>query len=498
MVMRGKVYLVGAGPGDPGLITARGLALLQAADAVVHDRLVSPQLLERHRPDATLYDVGKVPGHHSRGRQGEICELLVALACAGKMVVRLKGGDPFIFGRGGEEAEACAAAGVPFEVIPGVTSPVAVPAYAGIPLTHRAVASSFAVVTGHEDPARAESRVDWNALARIDTLVILMGMERLPVIVERLLAAGRGPDTPVALISRGTYPGQRTVTGTLGEIAGQVERHDLKPPVTIVVGEVVRLRQHLRWFDQGPLSGRRILVPRTREKPGVLAERCRQLGAEVIEVPRLVVEYHPERIEPGALGCHDILLVTSPAALHALQLALEERNLDARALAGLQVVAAGPDTAEAFHDTGIRPDLSVASYLAAPITAGLRESGPAGRRVLLLRQAELPGTLAQSLTDAGYLIRDIAAYSARPAAALPDLSQIDAVVFASSGSVRALKAVTDTGRFEGSTVFCMGEQTARAARRDGWSIRATAPAPTFDSLVATVLAALQEEAHAGK
>lgn len=496
--MTGTVYLVGAGPGDPGLITARGLTLLRSADAVVHDRLVSPDLLAQHRPDADIHDVGKVPGQHGRGRQREICDLLVTLAREGKMVVRLKGGDPFVFGRGGEEAEACASAGVPFEVVPGVTSPVAVPAYAGIPLTHRALASSFAVVTGHEDPARGVSRVDWTAMARIDTLVILMGVESLPVIVEHLRAAGRSPETPVAVVSHGTYARQRTVTGTLCDIRERVEREDLTAPVTIVVGEVVRLRARIRWFDQRPLSGRRVLVPRTREKRSIVAQRLRDLGADVLEVPSLAVEHHPERVEAvlDTPSRYDTLLVTSPAAVEALQAGLSARNLDARALSGLRLAAAGPGTDAAFRRMGIRPDLTIPSYLAGPIADALSTGKDRAREILLLRQGELPDTVARTLRERGLRVHDLAAYSVRADERPATLGPVDAVVFSSSGSVHALNAIS-AERWPGTAVFCMGDRTAAAARDTGWPVSAVAPEPTFDALVETVLADLQsEDAHA--
>ena len=265
--MTGTVSLVGAGPGDPGLITARGLALLRTADAVVYDRLVAPELLAEVRPDAARHYAGRAAGYKALN-QPEVNQLLVDLARRGQRVVRLKGGDPFIFGRGGEEAAACAEAGVPFEVVPGVSSVAAVPAYAGIPLTYRAIASSFAVVTGHEDPAKPDASVDWTHLATgIDTLVVLMGLDRIDRIAVRLLEHGRPPETPVAVISNGTVPQQRTVVATLRDVAERVRAAGLMSPAVIVVGEVVRMRETIGWFDRRPLFGRRILVPRTRAQP---------------------------------------------------------------------------------------------------------------------------------------------------------------------------------------------------------------------------------------
>ena len=264
----GTVYLVGAGPGDPGLLTVRGLELLRTAEVIVYDRLVNPSLLDESPPDALRIFAGKLAGGHSLPQE-QINALLIAHARRGRRVVRLKGGDPFVFGRGGEEAEALAAAGIPFEVVPGVSSAVAVPAYAGIPLTHRGVASSFAVVTGHEDGCKGEAAVEWERLATaVDTLVVLMGARTLPRIVRELLAHGRSPETPVALIRWGTTEAQQTITGTLADILDKAAR--LEPPVVVVIGEVVRLRDRLRWFD-APGSAAAQASPRLLESSAPLA-----------------------------------------------------------------------------------------------------------------------------------------------------------------------------------------------------------------------------------
>jgi len=261
-VKAGKVYLVGAGPGDPGLISGKGLERLSRADVVIYDRLLDEQLLDSVPSAAEKIYVGKAAGIHAR-EQDEINHLLVEKAKAGRIVVRLKGGDPFVFGRGGEEAEALADNGIPFEVVPGISSAVAVPAYAGIPVTHRGLASSFAVIAGHEDPGKASSSIDWEKLATgVDTLVFLMGMRNLPTIATKLLEHGRPPDTPVAVIEDGTSPEQKTVVSSLKDIEDKVKEYRLGPPAVVVVGEVVRLREKLRWFDNRPLFGRRILVTR--------------------------------------------------------------------------------------------------------------------------------------------------------------------------------------------------------------------------------------------
>src|SRR5215213_2231175 len=283
------VYLVGAGPGDPGLLTVRGQQVLARADVLVYDRLVAPELVEMAPPDAERVYVGKAPGQHTL-RQEEINALLVERARAGRIVVRLKGGDPFIFGRGGEEAATLAAAGLPFEVVPGVTAAVSVAAYAGIPITHRAVASSFAVATGQEGEARGPQHLAYDRLAgAADTLVFLMGVERLPAIVADLLAAGRPPETPVAVIQAGTLPEQRTVVATLADVVERVQAAGLRPPAVTVVGEVVGLREQLRWFDTRPLFGRRVLVTRTRAQASTLVARLRDLGARPVELPTIAI-----------------------------------------------------------------------------------------------------------------------------------------------------------------------------------------------------------------
>lgn len=281
----GTVYLVGAGPGDVGLITDRGLECLKRADVVVYDRLIDNRVLDFARPDAELVYVGKVSGTHAK-EQHEINQILVDKAGLDKIVVRLKGGDPFVLGRGGEEAEALHASQIPFEIVPGVSSATAVPAYAGIPVTHRGLASSFAVVTGHEDPTKDISNVDWEKLATgADTLVCLMGMGNLPHIVEQLLRYGKAPDTPVALIRHGTTPRQETLVGTLGTIVEAAERKGFEPPVVIVVGEVVGLRERLAWFDNRPLFGKRVLVTRSRTQASAFSRLLAERGADPVELP---------------------------------------------------------------------------------------------------------------------------------------------------------------------------------------------------------------------
>jgi len=282
---RGKIYLIGAGPGDPGLITVKGLECLRKADVIIYDRLIDDSLLEEARPKAERLYVGKGHGYHAM-EQKEINLLIVSKAREGKTVVRLKGGDPFVLGRGGEEAEVLAANKIPFEVVPGVSSAYAVPAYAGIPVTHRRLASSFTVITGHEAPEKSKPSIAWDKIStRSDTLVFLMGMENLAHIVNQLIQNGKPPFTPVAVISQGTSPQQRTLVGTLEDIVSRAKQEGFKPPAVIVVGEVVRLREQLRWFDNLSLFGKRILVTRTEHQADELSRLLLELGAMPIEMP---------------------------------------------------------------------------------------------------------------------------------------------------------------------------------------------------------------------
>jgi len=341
----GRVTLVGAGPGDPGLITLHGVEALRQADAVVYDYLASPELLAHAPEQAELIYVGKQAGRHTLA-QSEINALLVRLAREGKRVVRLKGGDPFVFGRGGEEAEALVAAGVPFDVVPGVTSAIAAPAYAGIPVTHRGVASSLAIVTGHEDPQKATSAIDWGSLAGIDTLVFLMGVANLPAIAAELIAHGRRSDTPAAVIQWGTVGRQRTVTGTLADIATRVEEAGLGSPAVTVVGAVVGLRERLRWFDRRPLLGLRVLVTRTREQAGRLAEGLRALGAEPVECAVIEtappLDWAPLDRAIGELGAYRWIAFTSANGVEAFFARLALAGRDARALAGARLAPSAP------------------------------------------------------------------------------------------------------------------------------------------------------------
>jgi len=411
-VKPGEVYLVGAGPGDPGLITLAGLEAVRQADVIVYDRLVSPRLLEHAREDAELVYVGKISGAPGGHDQAAINAVLVEKAREGRRVVRLKGGDPFVFGRGGEEAEALRAAGVPFRVVPGVTSAVAVPAYAGIPVTHRGIAATFAVVTGHEaEPvilsgddglarsikaprrnlgrgsARTESpdtpAIDWERLATaVDTLVLLMGMKTLPDVIENLIAGGRPAGTPVAVIRWGTTPDQRTVVGTLADIVRRVEEAGLEPPAITVVGEVVRLRETLRWFEDRPLFGKRVLITRTRRQASVLARLLADEGAVPVELPAIEIEPSFDDAAVAAAlraltaGAYAWAVFTSANAVELWFGLMRKQGLDARALGGVRVAAIGPATADALAERGIAADAVPDEYVAEGIVEALAGSSP--------------------------------------------------------------------------------------------------------------------------
>lgn len=341
MTKQGKVYLIGAGPGDPGLLSIKAMECLKAADAVVYDRLADPRILAYARPDAEMVYVGKASANHTM-RQPDINKLLVKLAAEGKTVARLKGGDPFVFGRGGEEAIELLEAGLPFEFVPGVTSAIAVAEYAGIPVTHRRVATSFAVITGHEDPTKGESTINWQGLATaVDTLVFLMGVENIPKITQKLIENGRSADTPAAVIRWGTHPEQQTLVTTVGTAAADVAAAGLKPPAIFIVGNVVKLREQLRWYDNKPLFGKTIVVTRARSQASALTKQLEAEGAKVIEAPSIKI-VPPETYAPLDEAIKNIhtykwLVLTSANGVKAFFARLGHAGLDARALAGVKL-----------------------------------------------------------------------------------------------------------------------------------------------------------------
>lgn len=409
----GIVYLVGAGPGDPGLLTLRGRDCLQRADVVLYDGLVNPSLL-RHTAARAIRTCRVSDGGQRRLDQSEINQQLIDAARAGQVVVRLKGGDPFVFGRGSEEAAALADAGIPFEVVPGVTAAVAAGEYAGISLTHRDHASAVAFITGHEDPAKPSSSLDYNSLAGFSgTLVFYMGLDRLPRIAESLVAAGKSSETPVAVISQATLPRQRTVTGTLHTIAEQVARAKLRPPSLIVVGECVRQRARIAWFEKRPLFGRRIGVTRADEQSDPQFNRILELGAEPVLMPTLRIE-PPESWDTvdevlGRLSDFDWIIFTSVNGVHAFCKRLWERGGDSRSLGKARLAAIGPSTAEALREFHLRADLMPAEYRAEALAAALRPD-VRGKRVLWARANRGRDVLPAELSAAGADLHEIVVY----------------------------------------------------------------------------------------
>ncbi|MGN6253381.1 MAG: uroporphyrinogen-III C-methyltransferase [Solirubrobacterales bacterium] len=495
-VRAGTVYLVGAGPGDPGLMTARSLELIAAADAVFYDRLIPPGALAAAREDADLVYVGKQPGVPSVPQE-EIGERLVEAARTGKSVVRLKGGDPFVFGRGGEEGEALRAAGVEFEVVPGVTAGVAATAYAGIPVTHRDEASAVAFVTGHEDPAKEESALDWEALARFPgTLVFYMGVKRLAQNAAALIEAGRDPDEPAAAIERGTWPGQRTIAATLGTLAEAVEREAVKAPALIVVGPVVARREELAWLERRPLHGRRVVVTRARAQASGLAATLRDLGAEVVELPAIRIEPWIESDEVReavkSLTEYSLVCLTSPNGVRLLFEAMKAAGCDARALAGATVAAIGPGTARALAEHGVIADVVPERFVAEALVEALAEVKVEERLVLVARAAEARDILPDALRERGAEVDVVALYET--VREQPDPEQVEAaqsadyITFTSSSTVTNLTEALGDLFPTSARVVSIGPITSLAARATGLRVDVEAERHDVDGLVAALLA----------
>lgn len=500
----GIVYLVGAGPGDPGLMTLKGRECIERAEALVYDYLANPAFLELAPEGVELVYVGKQGGSHTR-TQEEINRIIVDLARAGKRVVRLKGGDPFVFGRGGEEAEELAAAGISFEVVPGVTSAVAVPAYAGIPLTHRNMTATVAFITGHEDPTKEHSTIAWDRLATgVGTLVFLMGVGNLPTIADRLMAHGRSRETPVAVIHRGTAAEQRTVTGPLKDIAGIVKEAGIKPPAIIVAGEVVSLRGTLNWFERRPLFGRRIVVTRARQQASGFLARLSELGAECLQFPTIRV-VPPESWDPldraiQDIGRYDWILFTSVNGVRFFFERLQARGKDARALHCARVGSIGPATAEALKRHGIHPDLVPAEYRAEAVVEALGRQSLEGLQVLIPRAAKAREVLPRELERRGAGVDVVSAYrTVKPdrdttrVRGMLERGEIDLITFTSSSTVTNFLGMFPgeedllRGWMKSAGVACIGPITAKTAEDAGLCVDVVPPRYTIDSLTEAVV-----------
>jgi uroporphyrinogen III methyltransferase/synthase len=490
------VHLVGAGPGDPGLLTVRALEVLQRAEVVVYDRLSQESLLDLAPAGAERIDVGKAPGHVRLPQEG-INALLVERGRRGETVVRLKGGDPFVFARGGEEAAALAEAGVPFEVVPGITSAIAVPAYAGIPVTLRHSSTSVTIVTGHEEPGAGEDgTVDWRAVARVGgTIVILMGVARIGRIAAALMAAGRPPDTPVAAVQWGTRPEQRTVRATLATIGD----HELGTPSTIVVGEVAA--RDLAWFENRPLFGRRIVVTRAREQASELVARLAALGAATVEVPAIAVAEPADggaalaaAVDRVAAGAYDWLVLTSPNGARRLLAALRAAGRDARALGSTRLAAIGPGTADVLAAANLVADLVPPRFVAESLLAsfpGTGEGDVATGRVLLARAAVARDVLPEGLAERGWKVDVVEAYRTEPAPlderAAAALADAEIITFTSSSTVTNFLAGAGSGAVP-PVVAAIGPVTAATAREHGLTVDIEAEVHSLDGLVAALCA----------
>ena len=499
----GRVFLVGAGPGDAKLLTLRGKECLEQADVVLYDHLANPELLKFVPSHAERIYVGR-KGRGAYRDQAEIHALLITKAQEGKCVVRLKGGDPFVFGRGGEEAEAVADAGILFEVVPGVTAAVAVPAYAGIPITHRTLASTVAFVTGHEDPGKSSSAMEWPRLASAEgTLVFLMGMKNLPRIVDRLIQEGKSATTPVALIRWGTYARQQTVVGTLSDIVAKASKADMSPPTVIVVGEVVRLRDQLNWYESRPLFGKGILVTRPRDQAQAFSNLLAAQGAEPVECPTLEI-HPPDSWTPVDESIHALLtynwvIFTSVNGVQSFMGRLWFHQKDARSLAGLRVCCIGPRTREEAARWGVGADLVPQDFQAEGILEAMDRIGVKGQRILIPRAKVAREILPDQLEAMGAMVRVVQAYQAIPPAVeiapIRDRlrnREIHYLTFTSSSTVRNFCQLFDNRQelqelTRDITVAVIGPITAQTVQEEGLSVDVVALENTVPALVDAII-----------
>lgn len=499
MTKKGKVYLIGAGPGDPGLLGLKAKECLEAADAVVYDRLADPRILAFARKDAEMVYVGKASANHTM-RQPDINKLLVKLAAEGKTVARLKGGDPFVFGRGGEEAIELQEAGLPFEFVPGVTSAIAVAEYAGIPVTHRHVATSFAVITGHEDPTKGASSINWKGLATaVDTLVFLMGVENIEKISSQLIANGRSASCPAAVIRWGTHPEQRTLVTTLGNAAADVRKNNLKPPAIFLVGEVVKLRSQLQWFDNKPLFGKTVIVTRARAQASELTKKLEALGARVIEAPAIKIlppaDYTALDTAIASLSSYKWVVLTSANGVEYFFSRLQAAGKDARSLCGLKIAAIGSATAKALAGHGITADLIPSAYKAEELADALAGQIGKGDRILIPRARVAREVLPQHLRDIGACVDVVTAYET--VTDCPNRSDIISalsgsepcmVTFTSSSTVTNFLKVmgSDSSLLEKAALAAIGPITADTMKKHGLTPAVSAAEYTIDGLVAAI------------
>ena len=495
----GKVYIVGAGPGDPGLLTLRGKKCIEEADVIVYDHLVNEDLLGFARKDARMVYAGKRGGDHTIPQE-ELNMILVREAGKGLNVARLKGGDPFVFGRGGEEAEVLSRAGIPFEVVPGITSAIAVPAYAGIPLTHRGYTSTVAFVTGHEDPGKGKSGIDWRALSGIGTIVFLMGVKNLAQVAANLIGNGKSPGTPASLIRWGTTADQRTITGTLGDIADRAKENRFTPPAIFVVGDVVRLRAELEWFEKRPLFGKGIVITRPEPQADEMAELLLREGARVIRFPTVRIA-PPESWEglDGALGRiedYRWVVFTSANGVGFFFRRLKEAGRDVRDLKGVGVCTIGPATAAAVEKLGLRVDIVPREFVSEGVVKAFQGVDLRGKRVLLPRAAVARDVIPRGLAELGAKVDVVVAYrtvnSGRKRSELGKLigeGKVDVITFTSPSTVSNFFEIMgkDYALPAGVEVACIGPVTEKAAVRAGLRVDILQETYTVPGLVQSLV-----------
>lgn len=496
---KGKVYLIGAGPGDIGLMTLKGRHIIEIADTIVYDRLANPRLLNFARSDAELIYVGKTPDHHTL-KQDEINELLAKLAKEGKLVARLKGGDPFVFGRGGEEGERLQEEELEFEVIPGITSAIAVPAYAGIPVTHRTLTSTFTVITGHEDPLKDDSQINWKRLAEDPgTLIFLMGVGRLPKIIDALVTNGKSAQTPIALIRWGTRPEQLVVTGTLENIEEEVARAGLTSPAIIIIGDVVTMRDTLTWFEEKPLFGKRILVTRAREQASALSEQIEELGGEALEAPMISVR-EPEDKTPlqnaiNTVESYDWIVFTSVNGVKFFFDEMKNLKRDIRSLGQNKICAIGPKTKSLLEEKGLFVEAMPEIFRAEAVAEVLKDKMPEPGKILLPRSNLGREVLVTELENLGHTVDDVVCYETVRSDFLGNTlkerlteKDIHLITFTSSSTVKNFMELinNDASLVEGIDIASIGPITSETARELGLNVTIEADTYTIDGLIKAI------------
>jgi len=500
--MKGKVYLVGSGPGDPGLITVKGLNCILKADVIVYDFLASPVLVNQNSTNAELIYVGKRSSDHTLS-QDKINELLVSKAKQGKIVTRLKGGDPFIFGRGGEEAEILAQEHIPFEIVPGISSGIAAPTYAGIPLSHRQYTSTISFITGHEDPTKESTNINWASLAKgIGTLVFFMGVKNLKNIIQNLIQNGKSPQTPVAIIRWGTTPKQTTIYGTCQDIEQKVRTAGLKPPAIIVIGEVVELRKNLNWFESRPLFGKTIVVTRARNQASDIVNLLTQAGANCIECPTIKVAppLEWEEIDKAIdnISTYDWLVFTSVNGVLYFFERLYLKNKDVRILGHIKTACIGPQTANQLRTYGITTDVLPKTYQAESVVDSFKNIEITGKKILLPRAEQARPILPVELKKMGAVVDEITVYRTLPVFEnkedlLENLenNSIDIITFTSSSTVTNFIKMLPEDKFsdlmKNVTCASIGPITADTAKKHNIDIQIIADEFTINGLYNAIL-----------